>query len=64
MPKVQEYENLTEINVPKSLFRWEDGKFERDYLDRLEKAWERWKGRGHTIQEWEEEEDNVEFMRT
>ena len=64
MPKIQKYENLTEIDVPKSLFGWEDGKFERDYLDRLEKAWERWKGRGHTIQEWEEEEDDIKFTRT
>ena len=64
MPEIQKYENLTEINVPKSLFGWEDGKFEWDYLEQLEKAWEKWKGRGHTIQEWEEEEDNNEFMRT
>ena len=64
MPRVHKYENLTEIDIPKSLYGWEDGKFERDYLQKLEKAWEKWKGRGQTIQDWEDEDNKNEFMRT
>ena len=44
IPTTKKYENYTELNVPQSLFGWEDGKFERDYLERMENAWEKWKG--------------------
>ena len=47
----------------KRLFRWQDGKFEPDDLERLEKAWEWWKGKEFaTI--WDEEDDANEFVRT
>ena len=39
------YENLTKTHARKSLFGWEDGKFGRDYLAKLERNWEKWKGR-------------------
>jgi len=29
----------------KLLYRWDDGKFEREYLEKLEKSWRKWKGR-------------------
>ena len=64
IPTTKKYENYTEPNVPRSLFGWEDGKFEWDYLERMENAWEKWKGQGKTIQEWETEEDDKEFTRT
>ena len=27
------------------LYRWDDGKFEKKYLKKLEKNWNRWKGK-------------------
>ncbi|PFH45058.1 hypothetical protein AMATHDRAFT_112733, partial [Amanita thiersii Skay4041] len=30
------YENLTTLKTPRKLFGWEDGKFDREYLDKLE----------------------------
>jgi hypothetical protein len=44
MPIMRKYENYTQQVTPKKLFGWEDGKFERDYLERLEQAWGKWKG--------------------
>ena len=52
----------TQLKVPKKLFRWQDGKFEPDDLEQLEKAWERWKGKDFTMI-WDEEDDE-EFVRT
>ena len=37
------WENHTQVKVPKRLFGWEDGKFERDYLEQLHRNWRRWK---------------------
>ena len=52
----------TQPKAPKRLFRWQDGKFEPNDLEQLEKAWERWKGKNFaTI--WDEENDE-EFVRT
>ena len=31
-------------HIPTTLFGWEDGKFERDYLEKLEQNWQKWKG--------------------
>ena len=33
MPRTKKYENYTKPDVPQSLFGWEDGKFECDYLE-------------------------------
>ncbi|PFH45171.1 hypothetical protein AMATHDRAFT_162323 [Amanita thiersii Skay4041] len=38
------YENHTEPCTPWKLFSWEDGKFEREYLEKLERNWRIWKG--------------------
>jgi len=29
----------------KLLYCWDDGRFEREYLDKLERSWKKWKGR-------------------
>jgi hypothetical protein len=39
--KFKKYENMTTPDVPKTLFGWEDGKFEKEYKERLERQWER-----------------------
>ena len=52
----------TQLKAPKKLFRWQDGKFEPDNLEQLEKAWERWKGKDFAMV-WDEEDDE-EFVRT
>ena len=48
--------------APKKLFGWQDGKFEPDDLERLERAWERWKGKDFATV-WDEDDDE-EFVRT
>ena len=48
--------------MPKRLFEWQDGKFEPNDLERLEKAWERWKGKNFAMV-WDEDDDE-EFVRT
>ena len=42
---MEKQEGETQPRAPKRLFGWQDGKFEPDDLERLEKAWERWKGK-------------------
>ena len=64
MPTTKKYENYTKPDVLQSLFGWEDGKFKCNYLDQMERAWEKWKGRRRSIQEWETEDDDNEFTRT
>ena len=59
---IEEIEIDTQLKVPKKLFRWQDGKFEPNDLEQLEKAWERWKGKDFAMI-WDEE-DNEEFVRT
>ena len=54
-------EDDTQPKVPKRLFRWQDGKFEPDDLERLERAWERWKGKDFATV-WDEDDDE-EFVR-
>ena len=44
MPVTKKYENYMKPDVLQSLFGWEDGKFECDYLERMENAWKKWKG--------------------
>jgi len=29
----------------KVLYRWDDGRFEKEYLEKLERNWRKWKGR-------------------
>ena len=60
MPITKKYENYIHPIVLKKLFGWEDGKFEQDYLERLEQAWEKWKGCGKAIQEWEVKDEDIE----
>ena len=31
--------------MAKLLYGWDDGKFEREYLEKLERSWKKWKGR-------------------
>ena len=59
---MEKIKNSTQPVVPKRLFGWQDGKFEPDDLERLEKAWERWKGKNFAT-EWDEDDDE-EFVRT
>ena len=59
---VGKQEENTQPKVPKRLFGWQDGKFEPDDLERLENAWERWKGKDFATV-WDEEDDE-EFVRT
>ena len=54
-------EDDTQPKVPKRLFGWQDGKFELDDLEQLEKAWERWKGKNFAMV-WDEDDDE-EFVR-
>ncbi|PFH45102.1 hypothetical protein AMATHDRAFT_127174, partial [Amanita thiersii Skay4041] len=37
------YKNLTTPKTPRKLFGWEDGKFDREYLEKLERNWRMWK---------------------
>ena len=39
----QRYHNHTDVIVPKKLFGWEDGKFDKDYLRNMDKRWAEWK---------------------
>ena len=52
----------TQLVAPKKLFGWQDGRFEPNDLERLEKAWERWKGKDFAT-EWDDDDDE-EFVRT
>ena len=52
----------TQLKVPKRLFGSQDGKFEPDDLEWLERAWERWKGKNFASV-WDEDDDE-EFVRT
>ena len=52
----------TQPKALKKLFGWQDGKFEPVDLERLERAWERWKGKDFTTV-WDEDNDE-EFVRT
>ncbi|PFH46111.1 hypothetical protein AMATHDRAFT_156246, partial [Amanita thiersii Skay4041] len=40
----QWYTNFMKLEMPKRLFGWEDGKFDREYLEKLEQNWRKWKG--------------------
>ena len=42
-------EELSEKYMAKMLYRWDDGKFKNKYLKRLERNWEKWKGKYKTI---------------
>jgi hypothetical protein len=39
----------------KMLYRWDDGKFEKEYLAKLQRNWRRWKGKDI---EWDSAEKN------
>ena len=60
---IPEGKSNTQPKELKRLFGWQDGKFELNDLEWLERAWEQWKGRGHTMV-WDEEDDTEEFVRT
>ena len=60
---IPEGKGNTQPKELKRLFGWQDGKFELNDLEWLERAWEQWKGRGHTMV-WDEEDDTEEFVRT
>ena len=38
----QKVVNYTTLKVNKTLYGWEDGAFDRDYLKRVEKKWTQW----------------------
>ena len=59
---VEKQEENTQPKVPRRSFGWQDGKFEPDDLERLERAWERWKGKNFATV-WDEDDDE-EFVRT
>ena len=42
----QRFENFTKPDIPKTLYGWEDGKFKWEYLEKLERQWQRWKQQG------------------
>ena len=54
--------NGTQPMALKKLFGWQDGRFEPDDLEQLEKAWEGWKGKDFATV-WDEDDDE-EFART
>jgi hypothetical protein len=60
----QKYENLTEIDVRKTLFGWEDGKFAKDYMEKINKNWMKWKGTRNGLPESDDEKDGETFVRT
>ena len=62
MPITKKYENFTKPDIPCKLYGWEDRKFGRDWLEQLEKVWEKWQGPTYVTQ-WDDEDDN-EFLRT
>ncbi len=39
----QRYHNHMEPMISKKLFRWEDGKFDKEYLRNMNKRWAEWK---------------------
>ena len=59
---MEKMKDNTQPMALKRLFGWQDGKFELDDLERLERAWERWKGKDFAT-EWDEDDDE-EFVRT
>ena len=42
---------LPEKYIAKMLYRWNDEKFENEYLKKLERSWKRWKGEDKTRRE-------------
>ena len=40
----EEHREMPGRFTAKTLYRWDDGKFDREYLKKLEKNWRRWKG--------------------
>ena len=40
---------LPEKNMAKMLYKWDDRKFEKKYLKRLERNWEKWKEKDKMI---------------
>ena len=43
-------EELLGKYIKKMLYSWNDRKFEDEYLRKLERNWEKWKGKNKTIQ--------------
>jgi len=40
----EEHGGMLERFTAKMLYGWDDGKFDREYLKRLERNWRKWKG--------------------
>jgi len=40
----EEHEGLLGRFMAKTLYEWDDGKFDREYLKKLERNWKKWKG--------------------
>ena len=60
----RQYENFTQGSVPKKLFGWEDGKFDQEYQERLERKWRKWKGDRAQIYNLPEDDNQVEEIIT
>jgi len=45
--------------MAKLLYGWDNGKFEKEYLEKLERSWKRWKGRKFFQRKNLKREDNV-----
>jgi hypothetical protein len=51
------YENLTQAPVRKTLFGWEDGKFDKEYLENMHRRWDQWR-RNRSEIDWDDDEDS------
>jgi len=62
-PKAKEFKKseLLEKYIARILFRWDDKKFEDEYLKKLERNWARWKGK--EIGEGEASSSRVRILR-
>ena len=58
---MEKMKDSTQPMALKRLFGWQDGKFEPDDLEWLERAWEWWKGKNFATV-WDEDDDE-EFVR-
>ena len=55
------YQNYTEVKPSKKLFGWEDGKFDQEYLKRVERKWDQ---QVHDRRNLPRDEDEHLFVRT
>ena len=50
---------LPEKYTAKLLYRWDDQKFEEEYLNKLEKNWRRWKNNRKKVEREEEQVEDI-----